>query len=215
MAILSKSRIASQVTQNSEDFEACLEKGERSILISPFDMDSLGPASYDLHLGPQYISLMGKPQIREVRESVIIGPRESFTVVSDEYIGLPYDVAGIVFSRVSWLEQGLSQISSYVHPGFKGHLAETLTNTIDTALQVNARTAFCQIAFFEVPGGTAGERYEGERSGQTVASIMKRLTETHQNPQRVCASAITEERKTLRGFVRYLFGERRIEIRRM
>jgi deoxycytidine triphosphate deaminase len=215
MAILSKSQIASLVTKDIEDFKARLERCEAAdrILISPFQDSSLGPTSYDLHIGEQYISLIGEPHVKQIGErSLRIEPRESFTIVSQEYVGLPYNIAGMIFAKVSWLERGLSQISSYIHPGFHGHLAETLTNTTDHPLEIAPGSAFCQIVFCEVPQGTFDERYISGRIGQTVDKIMERLMAPHSNPRRgVPLKVIPPERKTVGGFVRYLLGERFIE----
>lgn len=222
MTIFSMSKIASLVTSDIEDFKVRLEKGEPvdRILISPFEHASLGPTSYDLHLGEQYISLLGKPCVKQIGERPLrIEPRESFTIVSREYIGLPYDKAGIIFAKVSWLERGLSQISSYIHPGFHGRLSETLTNTTDHPLEIDPGSAFCQIVFFEVPEAKPNERYRGRRLGQTVDSIMESLTAPHANPRSAEAMIPSErrlrvmppERKTISGFLRFLLGERHIE----
>lgn len=202
MTILSKSQVSAAITENFKEFEPALQQGPPKILIRPFSPSCLGPSSYDLHLGDRYISFLGEPRIKDVgNQPIRIEPRETFTVVSEEYVGLPRNVAGMVFAKVSWLERGLSQISSYVHPGFQGHLAETLTNMTDRPLKVDPGAAFCQIVFLEVPAGVGSEVYVGERVGQTVDLIMERLAAPHPNPR-----FATNGRKTARGFVKYLLG---------
>lgn len=209
MMILSKSKIASFITHDIERFKASLGQGATQILISPFDYASLGPAAYDLHLGPKYILLKGTPVIKEVGEGPVrIEPSESFTVVSKEFIGLPHNLAGMVSARVSWLERGLSPISSFVHPGFFGHLAETLVNLTDKSLEIDADTTFCQIVFFEIAEARVDERYQGERLGKTVEQVMERLVAAHSNPRFVDQVTLPGQ-KSFGGFLKYfLLGER-------
>jgi len=180
MSILSKSKILSVVTADIESFTTKLERGEvpSNILISPFEARSLGPTSYDLHIGERYISLTAEsdePGLRDIGRGrkLVIEPREAVTLVSKEYIGLPQNIAGMVFSKVSWLERGLSQISSYVHPGFYGPLRETLMNQSNLTRELDHSSAFCQIVFLDVPEAKADERYMGTRRDQKPEELEK------------------------------------------
>ncbi len=177
MGILSKSRVLSMVTEDIESFNTKLERGEvpSNILISPFEARSLGPTSYDLHIGQRYISLTAKPGLKDIGpgRKLVIEPGEAVTLVSKEYIGLPQNIAGMVFSKVSWLERGISQISSYVHPGFYGPLRETLMNQSNLTRELDHGSAFCQIVFLDVPEAKADERYMGNRRNQKAEDIEK------------------------------------------
>lgn len=184
MGILSRSRIASLVTEDIEGFRNSLEGGQEvtNILISPFQHRNLGPTSYELTIGNKYASLKGKITLKTLSEGEVlrIKPGESVTLVSREYIGLPVNISATVFGKVSWLEKGLSQISTYIHPGFYGHLIETITNMTDKTVELSFGSPFCQMVFMEVPDATKEERYMGDRRGQT-AEDLKRLTGEH-NP---------------------------------
>lgn len=184
MSILSRSKIASLVTQDIEAFKTSLERGQKvtNILICPFEYKDLGATSYDLRIGNRYVSLKGKPTLKTLSEGdrLRIEPRESVTLVSREYIGLPQNISATVYGKVSWLEKGLSQISTYIHPGFYGHLNETITNLTDKTVELNFGSPFCQIVFMEVPDATEEERYMGDRRGQTEEDL-GRLTGEH-NP---------------------------------
>jgi deoxycytidine triphosphate deaminase len=176
MSILSRSRILSLVTQDIESFTTKLERGEvpSNILISPFEARSLGPTSYDLHIGERYISLTAEePGLRDIGRGrkLVIEPGEAVTLVSKEYIGLPQNIAGMVFARVSWLELGLSQISSYVHPGFYGPLRETLVNQSGKTRELDYDSAFCHIVFLDVPEAKADECYVGSRRNKKAEQI--------------------------------------------
>jgi len=183
MSILSRSRILSLVTEDIESFRTKLERGEvpSNILISPFEARSLGPTSYDLHIGERYVSLTAsltaEPGLRDIGpgRKLVIEAGEAVTLVSKEYIGLPQNIAGMVFSKVSWLEQGLSQISTYVHPGFYGPLRETLVNQSNMTVELDHGSGFCQIVFLDVPEAKADERYVGSRRNQKPEEIEKIL----------------------------------------
>jgi deoxycytidine triphosphate deaminase len=177
VSILSRSKILSLVTEDIESFRTKLERGEvpGNILISPFEARSLGPTSYDLHIGERYVSLTAKPGLRDVGQGrkLVVEPGEAVTLVSKEYIGLPQNIAGMVFSKVSWLERGLSQISTYVHPGFYGPLRETLVNQSNKTVELDHGSAFCQIVFLDVPEAKADERYMGNRRNQKPEELEK------------------------------------------
>jgi len=177
VSILSRSKILSLVNEDIESFRTKLERGEvpSNILISPFEARSLGPTSYDLHIGEQYVSLTAKPGLRDIGQGrkLVVEPGEAVTLVSKEYIGLPQNIAGMVFSKVSWLERGLSQISTYVHPGFYGPLRETLVNQSNRTVELDHGSAFCQIVFLDVPEAKADERYIGSRRNQKPEELEK------------------------------------------
>ncbi|GAJ12741.1 unnamed protein product, partial [marine sediment metagenome] len=178
MSILSRSKILSLVTQDVESFRNKLERGEvpSNILISPFEARSLGPTSYDLHIGERYVSLTAEePGLRDIGpgRKLVVEPGEAITLVSKEYIGLPQNIAGMVFSKVSWLERGLSQISTYVHPGFYGPLRETLVNQSNMTVELDHGSGFCQIVFLDVPEAKADERYVGNRRNQKPEELEK------------------------------------------
>jgi len=178
MSILSRSKILSLVTQDIESFRNKLERGEvpSNILISPFEARSLGPTSYDLHIGERYVSLTAEePGLRDIGpgRKLVVEPGEAITLVSKEYIGLPQNIAGMVFSKVSWLERGLSQISTYVHPGFYGPLRETLVNQSNMTVELDHGSGFCQIVFLDIPEAKADERYVGSRRNQKPEELEK------------------------------------------
>ncbi|MBA7532499.1 dCTP deaminase, dUMP-forming [subsurface metagenome] len=181
MSILSTSKILSLVTEDIKSFRTKLERGEvpSNILISPFEAESLGPTSYDLHIGERYVSLTAtaEPGLRDIGpgRKLVVEPGEAVTLVSKEYIGLPQNIAGMVFSRVSWLELGLSQISTYVHPGFYGPLRETLVNQSNITRELDHGSAFCQIVFLDVPEAKPDERYRGPRRNQKPEQLEKIL----------------------------------------
>jgi len=177
MSILSRSKILSLVTEDIEGFRTKLERGEvpSNILISPFEAKSLGPTSYDLHIGERYVSLTAEPGLRDIGpgRKLVVEPGEAITLVSKEYIGLPQNIAGMVFSKVSWLERGLSQISTYVHPGFYGPLRETLVNQSNMTVELDHGSGFCQIVFLDIPEAKADERYVGSRRNQKPEELEK------------------------------------------
>lgn len=185
MSILSRSKIASMVTSDVEEFKASLDKGEDvgKILICPFELESLGPTSYDLHIGSDHVFLGRRLKQKHLDEGqkLTIEPGQAVTLVSLEYIGLPSNIAATVFSKVSWLERGLSQISTYVHPGFYGHLTESLMNVSNKRVSLDYGSPFCQIIFNEVPGAKSNERYTGPRRGQTGRNLKRMIEE--RNPR--------------------------------
>lgn len=59
---------------------------------------------------------------------IYIGPRDTVLVLSKEYLQLPENICGNVFSRVSTVSSGLGHISTTIDPLWKGALLIAISN---------------------------------------------------------------------------------------
>lgn len=83
-----------------------------------YDHTSLQPASYDLRMGENVVSLTrGKP-IELVDGKFDIHPGELVSVPSMEEVAFPLDIQGRICSKVSLLEKGFSSIATKIDPGY-------------------------------------------------------------------------------------------------
>ena len=86
--------------------------GRKSLVLDPFDPDSLNGAGYDLRIGLDTVVPPGKHQL----------------VVTMERVGLPDDLAGTLHIRSSLARAGIFASLAFVDPGFRGQLTISLFN---------------------------------------------------------------------------------------
>ena len=131
-----------------------VETGE--LIISPFKIECLNPAGYDL------------------RSSIdlLINPKEQKLISTLERIELPANIAGFLHLRSSFIREGLIAGLALVDPGFKGQLTVSLFNTSLNEIKISQEEPFLQITFIQLQ-----EKAEKPYSGkyQNSKGIMKSL----------------------------------------
>lgn len=114
-----------------------------SLRIHPFHLAQLKAASYDIT--PSIIAMSAKTGMLETvyrerqypfRHFIVVSPKDSILLVSNEYIRLPPYIAGQVVSRVSKIAEGFGHISTSVDPGWSGALLIALRNPTKKPLRI-------------------------------------------------------------------------------
>lgn len=141
-------------------------EGYDKILISrEIDFEKEGiVVGIDLHVG-EYYNYPIEKKYKPLEEELKLDPGHTINITTEEYIGLPRDVMGLVIPKLGCVIQGLSHIATKVDPGFHGVLIETISNLDRTQISIKRGDKFCTIIFLEVKGGT--KLYEGKYLGQT------------------------------------------------
>lgn len=139
-------------------------------LISPFHLQQLQPASYDLILGQ-----IGKTSLKEYE----LQPREFILCSTNERVDLPANIVGRLEGKSSWARKGLIvHTAGFVDPGFSGTLTLEMSNLSDVPILLKWGERICQIAFqwlnesAERPYGhpEIGSHYQGQTG--TVESAL-------------------------------------------
>lgn len=103
----------------------------RVSLISPFDRGSLGPASYTLHVGKEYI-LNNRHGDLSKNETVEIPPNGLIYIRFFEEVNIPHYMIARFNLRVKQVYRGLLLgTGPQVDPGFRGHLNCPIHNFTD------------------------------------------------------------------------------------
>ena len=114
-----------------------------SLRIHPFHLAQLKAASYDIT--PSIIAMSVKTGMLETvfrerqypfRHFIVVSPKDSILLVSNEYIRLPPYIAGYVVSRASKITEGFGHISASVDPGWSGALLIALSNPTGKPLRI-------------------------------------------------------------------------------
>lgn len=144
---------------------------EGSLVIEPFDLESVGPESVDLHLLGEYTFFEGtwileavdlSTQVRrflggkigQCKKHVSSRPdlvlRPGYVVVArlKERIEMPDDLCAIIDGKSKWAQLGLQVASAgLVHAGWEGWPVLELVNLGNIPLKLSPGLPICQISF--------------------------------------------------------------------
>ena len=159
--------------------KSSIEGGE--LVIEPFEIKNLQPASVDCVLGRTFLFMntrrmscveMDKPiEYNKVEADEVILEPHCFVLASTrESFSLPYDMTAFVEGRSSVGRMGLFiQNAGWVDPGFKGQITLELYNATRLPLRLQAGRRICQMVFCRMR--QASQRpYQGKYQGQHSAT---------------------------------------------
>lgn len=160
------------------DIKKAVEDGR--VIIDPFDLDAVQPASVDLHLGPHFLVFrntnttcidLAKP-VDDLMEEVTIDENRQFILHPGQFaLGITYETVGVSSSMVGRLEgkSSLGRVGLIIHatagfldPGNKLKMTLELHNIANLPIVLYYRMPVAQIAFEELsspatrPYGHAG-----------------------------------------------------------
>jgi len=137
--------------EKHEDAKKWFEKRDWSsvdgkILIYPFNINNLGPFSYDLCVGSDAFSLSTQRKISIDEENeLMIEPGDVSLVLTQEYIGLPRDFAASVMPRFSFVREGIIQSMTKIDPTWFGKIVVAVTNHSRKPFQLRRGHPFCTL----------------------------------------------------------------------
>ncbi len=150
--------------------DAILDEISRGrIVIEPFSIDQVGPASIDLHLGDEIRVMEGGPpvidvnddadyravtRVRPLLEPYVLPPGETIHGITREKVSLPGDVAGWLEGRSRFARLGLMihVTAGFVSPGVSNRQVLEISNVSSRRLAIHAGTRLCQIVLQRTEG---------------------------------------------------------------
>lgn len=137
--------------------------------IEPFDKNSLGPASYDLHLANKFrvfkeikeifevtseVNFEKVTELVEVNNNFLLMPGQTVHGITQEKITLPPDVCGWIEGRSRYGRLGLiiHITSGFIQPGSTGSQVLEINNLGPIPLSLAPGLPICQIIFQECKG---------------------------------------------------------------
>ena len=109
----------------------------RDLIISPFSLECLQPASYDLR----------------VAHDMVLPRGECSLVPTLEWVELPMDLAATLRCRSSFGRKGVLLAAGFVDPGFRGQLTLCLVNMGAGEVPLYQNNRVVQMIIHEVKGG--------------------------------------------------------------
>lgn len=153
-----------------------------SIKIEPFNIEQLGPASVDLHLGDTFRVFEKTRDIFHIREDAdyksitrtvtveeggyfLTMPNELVQGITRESISLPSTLSARIEGRSRFARLGLlvHLSSGFIQPGSTGKVVLEILNVSPFPLALHPETAICQIIIEEAAGAAP---YRGAFAGQ-------------------------------------------------
>jgi len=152
--------------------EAVIENGQ-AVYITPLDRGQLtdqkrANTTYDVRVGARY---------RDHREAgatdlppggtIPLSPGNAVIIETEEWVHFPRCMFGYLIPKVSLLEQGISNTSSKVDPGYNGHMDVTVFNLGKKLVTLSRGQPFCALAIHRVEDGArlysgAGKQLPGK-----------------------------------------------------
>jgi dCTP deaminase len=119
-----------------------------------------GNATYDLRVGPEY-RYLSQPQKGEIGEEgeIILQRAASVLIETEESLHLPRTVFGVVLTKVSLTQKGVTNTPSKVDPGYSGPLIITVTNFGREPVKLKRGEKLCSILFLRME--SPANAYEG------------------------------------------------------
>ncbi len=164
------------------DIRNAIEREE--IKINPFEKRNIQPASLDLRLGDNFLSLdyhkssgvikLNEKLDYEKRKGVIILPPGEFILGTTlEYISLPRNIVANVQGRSSIGRIGLFiQNAGWIDPGFEGNITLELFNANKLPIELVPNRRICQL-IFDYTTSPSQNPYNGKYNGQIEATGSK------------------------------------------
>lgn len=142
-------------------------------LVDPCAPEQVNPASIDLTLGGQYVSLdSGKTAEITQEHPLLLAPGFPVVVTTAEVVNFPATLAGELVLKSSMGRQGIDMCKAgWIDPGFRGNLSVTLYSHVHARLELGQR--FIQIKFYRmdrVPEAIYRGRYQ-DQAGPTLARV--------------------------------------------
>jgi deoxycytidine triphosphate deaminase len=124
--------------------------GDR-ILIDPFEASNVSPASYELRVGAEWLSLRNPYTVGRLnpQDVITIAPHETILVLCEEYIALPPTVAGMVVPRARKLFEGCTLAATRVEPTWYGKLIVGFANLSQYTTSLARGERFCNLLFMK------------------------------------------------------------------
>jgi dCTP deaminase len=133
--------------------------------------------TYDLRVGDEYRDHRDAGKIYTGERGIELFPNSAVIIQTLEHVHVPKCRFGYIVPKVSLLQQGVSNTSSKVDPGYEGPLLITVFNLGKTTVSLEYKQTFCTVVFHEVKD--EGVRLYGKGAkriiGNTRMGFLRRM----------------------------------------
>ncbi|MBW4579482.1 MAG: hypothetical protein KME42_07905 [Tildeniella nuda ZEHNDER 1965/U140] len=187
------------VVESRQDFDDAGGISGKVIYIQNLDRDQIvntssSNASYDLRVGNEYRDHrdFNKTDLSDGNE-ICLQPGSAVIIETAEFVQFPKFRFGHIVPKVSLLQDGLSNTSSKVDPGYCGKLSITVFNLGKRTIALKKGQKFCTLYVLDVQGGVIPYNKEPKRiAGSSRVRVWGRVRDLIETNQAllICLSLI-------------------------
>jgi dCTP deaminase len=102
-----------------------------------------------------------------IDQDIKFGPRDFKLASTVERFTMPIDICGMVHDKSTWARIGLTVQTTFIDPGWCGHLTLEISNNTDKIICVDKDTPIAQIVFHQIllPSGAYEGKYQNQKRG--------------------------------------------------
>lgn len=126
--------------------------------IFPFRRENLGSFNYDLTVGNEVYSLRRAEKL-PVTDVLGIEPGETVLILTEEYLALGPQFAGLVVSKARVMDEGVANTVARVDPTWHGKLIVPVTNQTKQVFKFRKGSTFCTLVFLVLDQPIPREHY--------------------------------------------------------
>ena len=165
------------IVETKDEYDAAGGRLGEKILILNIDKSQLQANShgesnvtYDLRVGDEYRDHRDAGKIYTGERGIELFPNSAVIIQTHEHVQVPKCRFGYIVPKVFLLQQGVSNTSSKVDPGYEGPLLVAVFNLGKTNVFLKPKQKFCTLVFHDVQGdgvqmyGKSAKRITGNTS---------------------------------------------------
>jgi len=131
------------------------------LIVDGFEINQVHQTCYDLRIGEKAYSFSTNEYINISEDKpLVLRQREVISISTFEAVYMLPGIAARIYSRVGLISGGISHTSTYVDPGFVGHLRISIVNHSNRHIELKYRDSFCKMEFVKL-GKNVSRPYTG------------------------------------------------------
>jgi deoxycytidine triphosphate deaminase len=141
--------LAARITGDEAQFLRAEKSSDSLVLVTPVERTKIdrSRATIDLTVGPTFYP-GGRSALEAVPEGgVVLGPRQSAVIVTEQEVQLPLNVFGLVTGKGKRIFDGLFISAGKIDPGYCGPMRIGIFNGSDTKAILPIGMPLCECAF--------------------------------------------------------------------
>jgi len=157
------------VVETREDFQASRALDGDVIFIQNFEKDQIlgtnsSNVTYDLRVGSEYKGHRdaNKTELLE-GQKIRLDPGAAIIIETMETVQFPKNRFGHIVPKVSLLQDGISNTSSKIDPGYNGRLLVTVFNLGKKTVELERGAPFCTFYVLDVAAGVTAYDKSGKK----------------------------------------------------
>ena len=178
------------IVENRQDYENAGGLGGEVIFIIGFDGQQLlepnsSNASYDLRIGEEYRDHrdLGKTALSN-NDKIVLQPGSAVIIETAESVQFPKSRFGQIVPKVSLLQNGLSNTSSKIDPGYNGKLLITVFNLGKRKVFLKKGDKFCTLYVLDVKFGAKHYNKQSKQiTGGSKRGLFSKIKDSIENNQ--------------------------------